>query len=134
MTRSHRTEGPAAPNRWWSDKWAWRGAIAAAPLGALLAIVYALVVLRLAPTEALLAYLLGAAVASGIGCVLAGPLGAAVETLRYQRGWSEDDDAYPDEPAAQATAEPAANEDETVEDDRPAVNVDGDDRTYAGAA
>lgn len=130
MTTSHRTADPAAPNRWWSDKWAWRGAIAAAPLGALVAILYALAVLRLAPAEALLAYLLGAAVASGIGCVLAGPLGASIETLRYRRGLLQDDDVYPDE-----DAEPyAAYDDEAVDDDSPAVDADSEERTYAGAA
>ena len=83
MTASSRTTGPA-PCTWWSDRWAWRGAIGAAPFGALTAILYALIVLRLAPTAALLAFLLGAALAGGIACLLAGSLGASVETVRYR--------------------------------------------------
>jgi len=85
MTASPSTSSPPAPCPWWSDRWAWRGALAAGPLGALVAILYALIVLRMSPTESLLAYLLGAAVASGIGCLLLGPLGASVETIRHRR-------------------------------------------------
>jgi hypothetical protein len=70
---------------WWSDRWAWRGALAAAPAGALIAILYALLVLRLPPADALLAYGLGALVASGIGCLLAGTLGAAGAGLQHSR-------------------------------------------------
>lgn len=84
MTASHRTSGPPVPCTWWSDRWAWRGALGAAPLGALAAILYALIVLRMEATDALLAYLLGAALASGVGCLLLGSLGGSVETIRHR--------------------------------------------------
>jgi hypothetical protein len=67
---------------WWNDRWAWRGAFAFAPLGALAAILHALVVLRVGFGEALTAYGVGALVAAGIGCLLGGPLGAAGCALR----------------------------------------------------
>lgn len=69
----------------WNDRWAWRGALAFAPLGALLAILYALLVLRLTPVDSLWAYLLGAAVASGIGCLLGGTLGGVANGARHRR-------------------------------------------------
>jgi hypothetical protein len=71
--------------RWWSDRWAWRGAVAAAPLGALAALLFALVELRAAVSVVLLSYALGAAVAAGAGCLLGGPIGAAVEASRRDR-------------------------------------------------
>ncbi|HVM29133.1 MAG TPA: hypothetical protein VM433_15855 [Mycobacteriales bacterium] len=70
---------------WWSDRWAWRGALAAAPLGALGAILYALATVGFEPGSALLAYLLGAAVAAGIGCLLGGPVGVVVDGVRSRR-------------------------------------------------
>lgn len=66
----------------WDDRTAWRGAIAAAPVGALAAILHALLVLRLPPVDALVHYLIGAMVASGIGCLLAGILGGALNARR----------------------------------------------------
>lgn len=86
---------------WWNDRWAWRGALACAPLGALFAILYALAVLRLGVVDALWAYLLGAAVASGIGCLLGGLLGGAANGWRHRR--CDDADA-----AAADDAEPVA--------------------------
>lgn len=67
----------------WNDRWAWRGALSFAPLGALAAILYALLVLRLTPVGSLWAYLLGAAVASGIGCLLGGTLGGFANGVRH---------------------------------------------------
>lgn len=69
----------------WDDRCAWRGALALAPVGALLAILYALLLLRMTPVESLWAYLLGAAVASGIGCVLGGTLGGVATAVRHRR-------------------------------------------------
>lgn len=80
-----RIQERAGRSAWWSDTWAWRGAIAAAPLGALVAILHALVVLRAAPAEALVAYVVGGLTAAGVGCLLAGPLGAAGLALRDRR-------------------------------------------------
>jgi hypothetical protein len=85
MSATQSTSGRPAPCTWWSDRWAWRGALGAAPLGALVAILYALVVLRTSPTDALMAYALGAAMAGGVGCLLLGPLGASIETVRHRR-------------------------------------------------
>jgi hypothetical protein len=102
MTRTHE---PAPRARWWSDRWAWRAAIAAAPAGALVAIVHALLVLRASVSEALVAYVVGAMLASGIACVLAGPLGGAVTAARLRRRRTTatafaDADVYPDEDRA----------------------------------
>jgi hypothetical protein len=86
---------------WWSDRWAWRGAFALAPLGALGAILHALLVERASVGDALLAYALGAMVAAGIGCVLGGPLGAFCVAFRARfRPADEADEAAPAEPAA----------------------------------
>lgn len=103
---------------WWSDRWAWRGTLAAAPLGALGAIVYSLVVLRLPPVPALLAYGLGAALAAGVGCLLAGPLGGAAVALRRRREERRSDredasvvldlDPYPDEEVGRTPSHAAA--------------------------
>lgn len=103
---------------WWSDRWAWRGTLAAAPLGALAAIVYSLVVLRLPPVTALLAYGLGAALAAGIGCLLAGPLGGTAVALRrrhrQRRGEAEDAsvvldlDPYPEDEVVRTPRHAAA--------------------------
>lgn len=71
-------------SRWWNDRWAWRGALAAGPLGALAAILHALIVLRAGPPEALIAYAVGGLVAAGIGALLAGPLGAAGTAFRHR--------------------------------------------------
>jgi hypothetical protein len=73
------------PARWWDDRWAWRGAIAAAPLGALAGILNALLVERTGFAEALFAYGLWAAVAAGIGCLLLGPLGGTANAVRMRR-------------------------------------------------
>ena len=86
------------PSRWWDDRWAWRGAFAAAPFGALAAILVALGVFRASYGDALLAYLLGAAVAAGVGCLLGGPLGGALHARRSRP--ARQPDPYPDEPAA----------------------------------
>lgn len=72
----------AGRTSWWNDRWAWRGTFAAAPLGALAAILHALVVLRVGFGDALVAYGVGALAAAGIGCLLGGPLGAAGCALR----------------------------------------------------
>ena len=80
---------PTCPHRtapsWWNDRWAWRGALAAAPLGALVAILHALTVLRVGVEAALVAYVVGAMAAAGIGCLLAGALGAAWTGLKHRR-------------------------------------------------
>jgi hypothetical protein len=81
IARIHARAGSAP---WWSDRWAWRGALAAAPLGALAAILHALVERPTDWVAALLAYLVGAMVAAGIGCLLGGPLGAAGVALRQR--------------------------------------------------
>lgn len=73
------------PASWWSDRWAWRGAVAAAPFGALLLIVHALLVLRAPFDQALLAYGVGALLAAGLGFLLMGPLGGAIEASRRRR-------------------------------------------------
>jgi hypothetical protein len=95
------TDPTRAPATWWSDRWAWRGALGAAPLGALVAILHALLVQRAPFDEALVAYLIGAMVAAGIGCVVLGPLGGTVATHRFRREQRlsalVDDDVYPDE-------------------------------------
>ena len=62
--------------RWWSERWAVRGGLVAAPLGALAAIVVALVVLRYGPVPALLAYLLGGLVSGAVGYLLGGLVGS----------------------------------------------------------
>lgn len=127
MTASQHTSGPPAPCTWWSDRWAWRGALGAAPLGALAAILYALIVLRMAPTEALLAYLLGAALASGVGCLLLGSLGASVETVRHRlrtRSDAADDTAHEPAHAAPVGQTDAADAPAEEHDDaRPAHAV-----------
>ena len=63
--------------RWWSERYAVRGALVGAPFGALAAIVAALVVVRYDPVTALAAYLLGALVGSGVGYLLGGLVGSA---------------------------------------------------------
>jgi hypothetical protein len=97
LDRRHR-----APATWWNDRWAWRGALAAGPAGALAAILHALAVERAPLEQALVAYLVGAMVAAGLGCLLLGPLGGSVATYRHRRGARYPDlagDVYPDEPA-----------------------------------
>ena len=95
---------------WWSDRWAWRGALVAGPLAALGTILYALLVVRASPVDALVAYAIGGAVGAGIGCLLAGPLGGAVTGFRSSRaraaGPSGDDEILPDDdvyPSADST-------------------------------
>jgi hypothetical protein len=83
----------------WSDRWAWRGALAAAPLGALAAILHALLVLRTGWAEALVLYVIGALTAAGIGCLLGGPLGGAAEARRRRSAQV----ALPEAPPAQRT-------------------------------
>jgi hypothetical protein len=85
MNAIERMRARARRTAWWSDRWAWRGALAAAPLGALAAILHALLVLRTGWEEALVLYAIGAMVAAGIGCLLGGPLGGAVQSLRDSR-------------------------------------------------
>jgi ABC-type uncharacterized transport system permease subunit len=92
-----------AGTSWWNDRWAWRGALAAAPLGALLAILHALVVLRTGVEQALGAYVVGALVAAGIGCLLGGPLGAVGTGLRHRRCIARDEPAPTRDPELSAT-------------------------------
>lgn len=70
---------------WWSDRWAWRGALVAAPAGALAAILHALLVQRLGVEESLVAYAAGAMAAAGIGCLVGGALGGANAAVRKRR-------------------------------------------------
>ena len=65
-------------HRWWSERLARRGAVVGAALGALAAILAALAVLGLDPVPALVSYVAGALVGSGVGYLLGGLLGAAV--------------------------------------------------------
>ncbi|MFP5220217.1 MAG: hypothetical protein ACLGIG_10885 [Actinomycetes bacterium] len=91
---------------WWDDRWAWRGALAAAPLGALAAILHALLVERTSFGEALVLYAVGALVASGIGCLVAGPLGGTANAVRRWRAVRRPD-PYPDLEPAETQAQPA---------------------------
>lgn len=84
MTATDPTCRHSGPS-WWSDRWAWRGALAAAPIGALLAILHALVAERGGVEQALVAYVVGALAAAGIGCLLGGALGAVGTGLRHRR-------------------------------------------------
>jgi ABC-type uncharacterized transport system permease subunit len=102
----------AGETAWWSDTWAWRGALAAAPLGALAAILHALVVLRAGWSESLTAYGVGALLAAGVGCLLGGPLGAAGRGLRRHLG-------------TVSVVEPTPEE---------AAYLEHEERTYAAAA
>lgn len=81
---------------WWDDRWAWRGALVAAPAGALAAILHALLVLRASFGEALVLYVVGALVASGIGCLVAGPLGGTACAVRQWRASRRAPEPYPD--------------------------------------
>lgn len=82
--RQHALDRLAAAN-WWSDRWAWRGALAAAPAGALAAILHALIMQRLGVEESLVAYAVGAMAAAGIGCLIGGALGGAHAAVRARR-------------------------------------------------
>lgn len=84
-TRKHPLDRLATAT-WWSDRWAWRGALAAAPAGALAAILHALLVQRTGVEEALVAYAVGAMAAAGIGCLIGGVLGGANAAVRKRRG------------------------------------------------
>lgn len=119
MNAIERINAQAGRTAWWSDRWAWRGAIASAPAGALAAILHALAVVRAGWADALLAYGLGAMVAAGIGCLLGGPLGAAGQALRDSRNRR----SRP--PAATPGDELAAEE---------AAYLEHEERTYAVAA
>ncbi|HWH27700.1 MAG TPA: hypothetical protein VNU26_01855 [Mycobacteriales bacterium] len=89
---------------WWDDRWAWRGALAAAPFGALAVVLHALLVLRTSFGEALVLYAVGALAASGVGCLVAGPLGGTACAVRRWRA-SRRPEPYPDlEPAADREA------------------------------
>lgn len=99
MNAIQRIHARAGRTAWWSDKWAWRGAFGAAPVGALGAILYALLVQRVGWSEALTAYGIGALVAAGIGCLLLGPLGAAGQALRGRLVGDEVDAPTPEEAA-----------------------------------
>ena len=132
MSATQSTSGQPAPCTWWSDRWAWRGALGAAPMGALVAILYALVVLRTSPTDALMAYALGAGLAGGVGCLLLGPLGASIETVRHGRRLR----AAPADPAdGLALVEPTEADDGPVDaddgtaqhDDQPRATTQHDD-------
>ena len=137
MTATHSTSGPSAPCTWWSDRWAWRGALGAAPFGALAAILYALIVLRTPPVEALMAYALGAALASGVGCLLLGSLGGSVETIRHRlrtRADAADDDAHEPAHAVRAHGAVEACPEEPVGADAPAAEQDDARPAHAVAA
>lgn len=108
MNAIDRIKARAGRTAWWSDRWAWRGALAAAPLGALAAILHALLVLRTGWAEALVLYLIGALVAAGIGCLLGGPLGGAAQALKDSRSAGEPDSGSVEVPGQPAP--PAAQE------------------------
>ncbi len=65
----------------WNRKWAARGALSMAPLGALTALVLALIVFR-QPTPALIAYAAGGAGSAVVGLVLGGAFGALAGSTR----------------------------------------------------
>ena len=90
--------------RWWSDRWAWRGALIGAPLGALAALLQALVALGFAPVPVLIAYAIGAVAGSGVGCLLGGPLGAVADGWRQRHATASDEPA--DDAASDELAEP----------------------------
>lgn len=102
--------------RWWDDRWAWRGALAAAPFGALAAVLHALLVLRTSFGEALVLYAIGALVAAGVGCLLAGPLGGTACAVRQWRA-ARLAAPYPDlEPAAADDGATAGGRQLTLDD------------------
>lgn len=77
----------APPPRPWNGRFALRFGIAGIPLGALAGILYGLVVLRQAPSEALWSYGYGAAAGLLVGLIIGAALGAVGKVIDGMR-WS----------------------------------------------
>lgn len=77
----------APPPRPWNGRLAVRFAVAGVPLGALVGILYGLVVLRQGPIEALWSYAYGAGIGLLIGLVIGALLGAVGKVFDGMR-WS----------------------------------------------